>query len=532
MMGVSAAVTVFFTILSALTLTPATLLLCPSFFESDTNFGFNCKGFCCSRNQNNSSGQTTDNNPITDSAIVPLAAPDWPSDSKEATKSTCWTAIGRATQVYAIPIVALLFAIAIPLGVVYLPKFDHALGLVPMLPRGSDATDTMNQISTLFGETAIFPMQMLIVPDHSTTVKPWEADGVGMWMHQLCNTLMPLLDSTPGIDTVFTGAMTIGGSCLYNSTGQLPEIKKVTGLFTAAEFVAPVGNTSALSGGTELDSLKVSITVKIDIFSQQGQDWIKQFRIDMNNITTSPEGQKLLGEGGQIALSGEGCTQLDNTQKAYDSFPLMVGLMMTLVLIVIGAAFRSIVAPVRAVLCLLWMLAITFGFAIAVYQCGALDFIGWESMHKRDLGAMYWMAPLMAFSIVVGLGLDYDIFYSERVLEECHNGLSESEAAVKALEETANIISAAGIIMVMAFFSLLVSTTAALNEIAFLLIVGIICDCFVSTKLIIPASIALLDGYNFWPSKPGKATPGPPEGWKLVMCGRNTEEYLPTGNTM
>ena len=35
----------------------------------------------------------------------------------------------------------------------------------------------------------------------------------------------------------------------------------MTGLFTAAEFVAPVGNTSALSGGTELDSLKVSITV-------------------------------------------------------------------------------------------------------------------------------------------------------------------------------------------------------------------------------------------------------------------------------
>ena len=107
---------------------------------------------------------------------------------------------------------------------------------------------------------------------------------------------------------------------------------------------------------------------------------------------------------------------------------------------------------------------------------------------------------------------------------------------------------------VMAFFSLLVSTTAALNEIAFLLIVGIICDCFVSTKLIIPASIALLDGwllpfqtltrsdawtpllhlcscvivatvtfvvvrrYNFWPSKPGKATPGPPEGMLSQPC--------------
>ena len=105
----------------------------------------------------------------------------------------------------------------------------------------------------------------------------------------------------------------------------------------------------------------------------------------MNNITTSPEGQKLLGEGGQIALSGEGCTQLDNTQKAYDSFPLMVGLMMTLVLIVIGAAFRSIVAPVRAVLCLLWMLAITFGFAIAVI---AFFFIITAARH---CGNLHWI---------------------------------------------------------------------------------------------------------------------------------------------
>ena len=30
---------------------------------------------------------------------------------------------------------------------------------------------------------------------------------------------------------------------------------------------------------------------------------------------------------------------------------------------------------------------------------------------------MFWMSPLMAFPIVVGLGLDYDIFLMESVLE-------------------------------------------------------------------------------------------------------------------
>ena len=65
---------------------------------------------------------------------------------------------------------------------------------------------------------------------------------------------------------------------------------------------------------------------------------------------------------------------------------------------------------------------------------------------------------------------------------------------MRALAFTANTISAAGLIMVMAFSALLVSTTASMNEISLLLIIGILCDCFVTTKLIIPSSIAILDG--------------------------------------
>merc|ERR1711884_387053 len=108
------------------------------------------------------------------------------------------------------------------------------------------------------------------------------------------------------------------------------------------------------------------------------------------------------------------------------------------------------------------------------------------------------MSPSVACAVIVGLGLDYDIFYSERVLEECEHGLPEKAAAVSALSATANTISAAGAIMMIAFGSLLLSTSPVLNEIAFLLTVGVLIDCLVTTKVIIPAVTFLLGRYNFW----------------------------------
>ena len=132
--------------------------------------------------------------------------------------------------------------------------------------------------------------------------------------------------------------------------------------------------------------------------------------------------------------------------------------------------FKSVVAPIRAVFCLLWMLAVTMGINIFVFQDGAFDFLHWAQLSGRSSGAMSWLSPAVALPILIGLGLDYDIFYTERVAEEREHGYSESVAANRALVATADLISAAGIIMVVAFLSVLLSSTESLNEIALMLI--------------------------------------------------------------
>jgi len=285
--------------------------------------------------------------------------------------------------------------------------------------------------------------------------------------------------------------------------------------FTAAAFMGPMilaGRCSTDAGpsefwsgvGSPYSAAKVMVQYELDPFSTEGQAWIIRLREAFaRESATNVASWYLLGAGP---------LQMDVANKTFQHLPMMVALMMVVVFIVIGVAFRSIVAPLRAVFCLLWMLVVTFGCAIFVFQDGALSFLHWEQLGQRDTGAMSWMSPCMAFSMVVGLGLDYDIFYSERVVEEWDHGYDEKTAAVRALAATANTISAAGVIMVIAFGALLISETPALNEISFLLILGVLLDCFVTTKVIIPCAMSLLGRVNLWPRKQQlpAAVPGTP----------------------
>jgi hypothetical protein len=48
-------------------------------------------------------------------------------------------------------------------------------------------------------------------------------------------------------------------------------------------------------------------------------------------------------------------------------------------------------------------------------QVGVLDWMGVASLTGTQ--GFYWMAPIMSFSVIVGVGLDYDIFLLTRVQE-------------------------------------------------------------------------------------------------------------------
>ena len=110
-----------------------------------------------------------------------------------------------------------------------------------------------------------------------------------------------------------------------------------------------------------------------------------------------------------------------------------------------------------------------------------------------ESSGIYWIIPIMAFSVLVGLALDYDIFLMTRVVEYRKLGWSDRAAICLAVEKTGNIITAAGLIMSISFAGLLIPQTVVLNQYGFILFIGVAIDTFIIRTLVVPAVFVLLD---------------------------------------
>lgn len=282
------------------------------------------------------------------------------------------------------------------------------------------------------------------------------------------------------------------------------------------------------------EAAKASIHLDLDPFNPEGQKWIKNFRsaIEAYTVAAGEHGGVVVGD---MYLVGQGPLQMDAADSVFGAFPRMTGVTVGVVFVLLGLAFRSFVVPLRALFCLSIMVGISFGLADLTFQHGLLNWLGIDCLKQDSTKdpSLFWMTPVVSFSVLLGLGLDYDVFLMESIAEARRGGMSDCEATVSGLCQTGNIISVAGVVMVIAFSAILFSQTPTLNQIAFVLVVGILIACFVTTKLIIPSAMGLLGGANFWPKAypedPSKSlvdvndarngyTSRVPVGWQIFCC--------------
>jgi hypothetical protein len=62
----------------------------------------------------------------------------------------------------------------------------------------------------------------------------------------------------------------------------------------------------------------------------------------------------------------------------------------------------------RAVVTIVMTLLTVYGFASLIFQSGDLDFLGFHGL--SGTGALCWLPPILCFSVICGLALDYDVF--------------------------------------------------------------------------------------------------------------------------
>jgi len=186
-----------------------------------------------------------------------------------------------------------------------------------------------------------------------------------------------------------------------------------------------------------------------------GVDWLLEAREILGN---------LISEKYEVVLVGGSCINYDVVQDMFAIIPLMISITMLVVFILIGAFFQLIIAPLRSVITIGLTKVCVFGFSVLVCQHRILDWTGLRCFSSGAPAEILWMAPVMAFSVILGLGLDYDVFVILQIFKYRKKGYNDNYAVLIGLYKTGGIITAASIIMPLAFGALLLSQMIALNQ--------------------------------------------------------------------
>ena len=116
------------------------------------------------------------------------------------------------------------------------------------------------------------------------------------------------------------------------------------------------------------------------------------------------------------------------------------------------------------------------------------------------------------FIFLLALGEDYNILVMTRIREEASR-IPLRQAVTAALQRTGPTVSSAGLVLAGTFavFALAVRSQPGGGLFVFSSIaIGILMDAFIVRTLLIPATVALLGRWNWWPSRhgtPGQAAP-------------------------
>jgi RND superfamily putative drug exporter len=190
------------------------------------------------------------------------------------------------------------------------------------------------------------------------------------------------------------------------------------------------------------------------------------------------------------------------TTAIYDDFttyitgklPLFFGLIILLSALLLMAAFRSILVPLKAIIMNVLTICASFGVVVAIFQWGWLGgLVGLEG--KAPIESFL---PVMVFAIVFGLSMDYEVFLMSRVHEEWEKRKNASEAVVHGLASTGRVITAAAAIMICVFASFALGSNQTIKLFGVALASAVFIDAFIIRSVLVPAVMELMGKRAWW----------------------------------
>ena len=199
--------------------------------------------------------------------------------------------------------------------------------------------------------------------------------------------------------------------------------------------------------------------------------------------------EALAGTGATAFVGGQTAAFDDVAQRIGERLPLFLLSVIGITFVLMSMAFRSIAVALKAAVTTLMSAFASFGILIAVFQWGWLQ--GLIGLDRT--GPIESFLPVIVFSILFGLSMDYEVFLVSRIREEYVHGAGARPAITRGIAAIGRVVVAAALIMSVVFLSFLLGEDRIIKEFGLALGMAILIDAFVVRLLLVPAVMHLMD---------------------------------------
>ncbi len=212
----------------------------------------------------------------------------------------------------------------------------------------------------------------------------------------------------------------------------------------------------------------------------------------LENLESEVKSAPLI-QGVTVHYGGDASQTYDSQQFINGLIPEVMIILVIAVYVILFFQLRSAFTPLRLIFTILCSVAFSLALLAVTF-----DYI-------LKLPILNYVA-LFVIVTMLGVGIDYDIFYVTRIREEILNGKTNDEAIKTATTKVWVTIFGLGIILSSVFASLLVTGIAVLQEIGLAVSAAVLIDVSVVILFFVPSLMALAERFNWWPSKAGRSS--------------------------
>ena len=258
-----------------------------------------------------------------------------------------------------------------------------------------------------------------------------------------------------------------------------------TGTFVGGNRVGPPSAPTGVAQGSAF----LTVRSTVPLFSDSSETQLDRLR-----EVAGPDGQAvLMGGGAQVSR--------DTVDAVTSRLPWVIGLIAVTTFMLLFLLTGSVVLPLKALVLNVLSLSAAFGALVWIFQDGHLGALGTTST-----GTLEATLPILLLGIAFGLSMDYEVFLLSRIREywlaSPRTREDNSESVGLGLAHTGRVITAAALIMSIAFAALIPAQVSFIRMFGIGLTLAVLVDATLVRMALVPAFMQVMGRWNWWAPAP------------------------------